>query len=93
MKRRSFINSILGAVASLALAQKIALEAVKLDVVRWIPNPAYQTAEFEILYLFHADVFQEISGPFPEGQQAKEPERYSLIDGEFVKIDREILSQ
>lgn len=39
MKRRSFIKSILGAVASVALAQKIALQPVNISV-DGIPFPA-----------------------------------------------------
>lgn len=84
--RRSFFKTILGAIAGVALAQKIALEAVcarapepeELKI-----NPAYANAEYEVLFFTH---------PWPEGLGETKveiavdvTERWTFSDGEFKK--------
>jgi hypothetical protein len=54
MKRRTFFRSIIGAVASLALSQKIGLGSLALQApVALAINPAYESAEFEVQYIYH----------------------------------------
>lgn len=52
MKRRAFFKSLI-AVAAIAFAEPMTLVEPKLsmDVARAIPNPAWETAEFEISWI------------------------------------------
>ncbi|MGB7195334.1 MAG: hypothetical protein WBD81_17910 [Collimonas pratensis] len=99
MKRRTFIQSILGAVASLALAQTVALKKMEVAVKGWIPNPAYHTAQFEVSYIWHPEAFCTVTGNQEEcaalalhlraqgtSLPSELPQRYEWINGEFVEV-------
>lgn len=102
MKRRSFFKTLFGAVASIALAQKIALEPIKLaaNEPKWIPNPAYENAVFEASYIWHPDVFATLAENGDEiaikstafGKEIEDsPKRYVFVDGDFLEVDPRIL--
>jgi hypothetical protein len=104
--RRSFFKSILGAIAGVALAQKIALEPVSADVIGDLPaphglkvNPAWEDAEYEEEFFIHPSVLKMPIGPAPWPEnlgetsskfRACDPERWTFSDGEFKKVPKHL---
>lgn len=104
--RRSFFKSLLGAIAGVALAQKIALEAFSANPVEepeLSVNPAYENAQYEVLFFYHPSIMQLPMGPGPfpenagdvcsrivEGDRRGEVERWTFSDGEFKKVPKHL---
>lgn len=88
MKRRSFLNTLLGAAASLALCQKIGIEKlsikapIKSDPVSLEINPAYESAEFELTYIYHPSAILDGAVPI------EDVPRFTFDGNTFVKVDK-----
>lgn len=90
--RRSFLKSLVGIVASLALAQRAVIESLSVEQSAGedpIPamklNPAWVDAPYEVVY-FHSEAFKEFAAPSPNDGEAEV--RFAFVDGEFSPVPK-----
>jgi len=93
IRRRSFFKTILGAIAGVALAQKIALESVSAELVtieKPLPcsgdlNPAWESAPYETCIIWQGSP-TEMERMMVDGAV----ERWTFSDGEFKEVPKHL---
>lgn len=86
MKRRSLFKLLAGAAASCALEWGGVVEKVaSLPKMRVIVNPAYATATYESVIVFHEKAIGGLMRLANNPNPSQLP-RYDLEDGEFVEV-------
>lgn len=89
MNKRTFLQRLASTVAAIALAPALCRGIGRLEVdqdadepIKLVTNPAYETAPYEMGYIFQGDEVPWYKDHKLDG----EPARFNFVNGEYVRV-------